>query len=98
MYLQKGTSIKNKNKIFFVGVLKVTDERAGSGSVSQRYGSDDPDPQQNVTDPEHCCSGTPCVFVIAEDILNSFQTSKCLFETNEFKKFIENLFSHGKKW
>jgi hypothetical protein len=26
----------------------------GSGSVSQRYGSADPDPQQNVTDPQHC--------------------------------------------
>jgi hypothetical protein len=25
----------------------------GSGSVSQRYGSADPDPYQNVTDPEH---------------------------------------------
>jgi hypothetical protein len=24
------------------------------GSVSQRYGSEDPDPYQNVTDPEHC--------------------------------------------
>ena len=26
----------------------------GSGSISQRYGSGDPDPHQNVTDPEHC--------------------------------------------
>jgi hypothetical protein len=26
---------------------------AGSGSISQRYGSGDPDPQQNVTDPKH---------------------------------------------
>ncbi len=50
-----------KKKIFFVGILKVTDERTGSGSafgsafgsVSQRYGSEDPDPYQNVTDPEH---------------------------------------------
>jgi hypothetical protein len=25
----------------------------GSGSVSQRYGSADPDPYQNVTDPQH---------------------------------------------
>jgi hypothetical protein len=30
--------------------LKVTDENSGSGSVSQRYGSADPDPYQNVTD------------------------------------------------
>jgi hypothetical protein len=29
---------------------------AGSGSISQRHGSadPDPDPQQNVMDPEHC--------------------------------------------
>ena len=25
----------------------------GSGSVSQRYGSEDPDPYKNVTDSEH---------------------------------------------
>ncbi len=50
-------------KIIFVGILKVTYERArsgagsASGSVSQRYESEDPDlhldPYQNVTDPEH---------------------------------------------
>ena len=26
----------------------------GSGSVSQRYRSADPDPHQDVTDPQHC--------------------------------------------
>jgi hypothetical protein len=26
---------------------------SGSGYVSQRYGSVDPDPHQNVTDPQH---------------------------------------------
>jgi hypothetical protein len=35
---------------------------SGSGSVSQRNGSEDPDPHldpyQNVTDPEHCCKQT----------------------------------------
>ncbi len=25
-----------------------------SGSISQRYGSGDPDPHQNATDPQHC--------------------------------------------
>jgi len=29
-------------------------KRAGTGSVGQKYGSEDPDPYQNVTDPEHC--------------------------------------------
>jgi hypothetical protein len=27
---------------------------SGSGSISQRYGSEDPDPQQIVMDPQHC--------------------------------------------
>ncbi len=26
---------------------------AGSGSISQKHGSEDPDPPQNVMDPEH---------------------------------------------
>ncbi len=39
--------------------------KAGSGSVSQLYGSADPDPYQNVTDLQHCnlrivnCIDTP---------------------------------------
>ncbi len=28
-------------------------KRAGSGSINQRHGSADPDPYQNVTDPQH---------------------------------------------
>jgi hypothetical protein len=45
----------------FVGILKVSDENRririrGSGSISQRHGSvnTDPDPHQNVMDPQHC--------------------------------------------
>jgi hypothetical protein len=26
----------------------------GSGSISQRHGSADPDPPQNIMDPQHC--------------------------------------------
>ncbi len=58
MYLQK---VPNEEKnffflnLFFVGVLKVNDEIVGfgseSGSISQRHGSADPDPHQNVTYP-----------------------------------------------
>ncbi len=55
MYLQKVINQKN------FCILKVTDERAGSGSVagsglvvSQRYGSENPDPFQNVADPDDC--------------------------------------------
>ncbi len=32
-------------------------KKAGSGSISQRYGSADPDPLQNDMDPEHCLQG-----------------------------------------
>ena len=31
---------------------------SGSESISQRYGSGDPDPHQNITDPQHCCNRT----------------------------------------
>jgi hypothetical protein len=29
-------------------------EGSGTGSISQRHGSTDPDPHQNVMDPQHC--------------------------------------------
>jgi len=55
---------KNSEKNYFVGILKSIDEKAGSrfgsgfesrsGSVSPWYRSADPDPYQNVTDPQHC--------------------------------------------
>ncbi len=38
-------------KLFLVDILKVID---GFGSISQRHGSADPDPHQNITDPQHC--------------------------------------------
>jgi hypothetical protein len=34
---------------------------AGSGSISQRHGSADPDPPQNVMDPQHCHQEVPAV-------------------------------------
>jgi hypothetical protein len=39
------------------GVGSGVGSRVGSGSISQRYGSGDPDPDphQNVTDPQHWC-------------------------------------------
>jgi hypothetical protein len=37
--------------------LRSLTKRAGSGSFSQRYGSADPDPSQNVMDPEHWFCG-----------------------------------------
>jgi hypothetical protein len=53
MYLQKGISMKTYRKI-----TDEYDKCSVSGSVGQRYGSEDPDPHsdpyQFVTDPEHC--------------------------------------------
>ncbi len=46
MYLQ---TVISKKKFFLLDVLKVTDEIAGSGSISQRY----PDPYKNFLDPQH---------------------------------------------
>jgi hypothetical protein len=38
--------------------LRVSYKKTGSGSISQRHGSEDPDPDsephQKVTDPQHC--------------------------------------------
>jgi hypothetical protein len=52
-------SKRNKQKHFFkISFLleswKSMTKIAGSGSISQRHGSADPDPHQNVMDPQHC--------------------------------------------
>jgi hypothetical protein len=50
-----------KNNIFFASlksVKKGVGSGVGSGFISQRYGSGDPDPHQNVRDAQHyygCC-------------------------------------------
>ncbi len=50
---------KNVKKIVFASLTsmkKGVGSGTGSGTISQRYGSGDPDqdPHQNVTDPQHC--------------------------------------------
>jgi hypothetical protein len=48
---------KNMNFVFLLlsnPLKKVVGSGVGSGSISQRYGYGDPDPHQNVTDPQHC--------------------------------------------
>jgi hypothetical protein len=37
-----------------MSLTKISGSGDGSGFVSQMYGSADPDPYQNVTDPQHC--------------------------------------------
>jgi hypothetical protein len=66
LFLKTGVNVptesnKQIKETFFFGILEVA-KRAGSGagsgarfgSVNQVYRSKDPDPYQNVTDPEHC--------------------------------------------
>jgi hypothetical protein len=58
MYLQKVIDRKTFFLIVFCWDLegqfrKKKDPNPGSGSISQRHGSADPDPHQNVLDPEH---------------------------------------------
>jgi hypothetical protein len=56
MYFQKVSYRKTLyNKIcFLLTSLRSMTKVAGSGSISERHGSADPDPHQNVMDPEHC--------------------------------------------
>jgi hypothetical protein len=56
MYHQKVISYK---KIFFASSMSLTKR---PGSVSQRYVYVDPDPDQNVTDPEHWWTGALALF------------------------------------
>jgi hypothetical protein len=48
---------KNMKKFIFFASLKSLKKEVGSGVgsgfISQRYGSGNPDPHQNVTDPQH---------------------------------------------
>jgi hypothetical protein len=50
-------------KIFFFASLmskkKGVGFGVGSGSISQRYGSGEPDAYENVMDPQHCVSQNP---------------------------------------
>jgi hypothetical protein len=38
--------------------MKIEGSGSASGSISQRHGSADPDPHQNVMDPQHCLRET----------------------------------------
>jgi hypothetical protein len=57
MYPQEARTRNKQKKLFFGRVLKVTDEnsriRSHSGSVRHMYGSAEPVPYQNGTDPQH---------------------------------------------
>ncbi len=58
-YHQKVISRKILLKISFLlaswrPMTKIAGSGSVSGSISQKHGSEDPDPPQNVMDPEHC--------------------------------------------
>jgi hypothetical protein len=42
-----------KENLFFVGILKTTDKKRRFRIRNTVYGYKDPDPYENVTDPEH---------------------------------------------
>jgi hypothetical protein len=44
--------VSYKKKIIFFASLKSLKKEVGS--ISQSHGTGDPDPHQNVTDPQHC--------------------------------------------
>jgi hypothetical protein len=56
MYLKKAISEKawKNKKTFFAGILKTTDEKIRIRIRNKVYGSKEPDPDQNITDPDHC--------------------------------------------
>jgi hypothetical protein len=51
---------------------------AGSGSICQRHGSADPDPHQNVMDPEHCQK--PKMGAISKGVANTLQPAKRIYK------------------
>jgi hypothetical protein len=53
-YLQKVIRKKIRKIYSFLDSLKATDEKSRIRIRSKRYRSADPDPCQNVTDPQHC--------------------------------------------
>jgi hypothetical protein len=88
-------SYKKKKKFFFA-FLKSLKKGAGSGvgsgsgarSIDQRYGYADPDPHQNVTDPQHCLKR--CV----RSLLICLQVRPC--DKNIFTAFLYVISAHCK--
>ncbi len=54
---------------------------SGAGSISQRYGSGDPEPHQNVTDPQNLYPGITFKKVILPNS-STLQVSTTFFESN----------------
>jgi hypothetical protein len=48
--------------------MKIAGSGSESGSISQRHGSVDPDPYQNVMDPQHCFKNTAHTFILTKTV------------------------------
>ncbi len=61
-------------KIYFFCILKALKKGvgsrsgAGSGSISQRYESEDPESHKNVTDPQHCVTLKSFSFILPSNL------------------------------
>ncbi len=70
--------------------MKRSGSGAGSESVSQRCGSEDPDPYQNVMDPKHCHKFTNFLWLFEPEFgysrhlkkLEFYDDSKTVEKTN----------------
>ncbi len=69
-----GTKLANKlrKNLFLVGILKATDEKSRIRIRNPVYGFKDPDPSQNVTDPEHCKGNPSHVKILLRTIMYYF--------------------------
>jgi hypothetical protein len=89
-----------KKNIFFAS-LKSLKKGVGSGSIGQRYGSADPDPHQNVTNPQHCRWATAHSppesgqwKLGSSPLLQSFCTFSTLLASRWSRNFFSELCSH----
>jgi hypothetical protein len=69
-------------------------KRATSRSVSQRYGSEDPDLFQNVTDPDHCYLAKRKVAYLSDTLAGKFQYRSYL--TKKSKPTVAYLYQQAK--
>ncbi len=74
-YLKKRKTLKNKMVASWRSRTKIAGSGSGSGSIGQRLRSADPDPYQNVTDPQYCMPEYK-IFVKGFEIKDKF-TPRC---------------------
>jgi hypothetical protein len=73
-------------------MIKIEGSASGSGSISQRHGSADPDPHQNVMDPQHWLKGRVAGF------RNTDYVFGCVVYTGKDTKMSQNSKSTANKF